>query len=561
MSTLTRNTMAKGIKLLRQYVYTPLSQVASMLSAPSVEAENLQQQRGTFRVALSWPAIDFRMFRETFATTNASFFSTLGVPFILPPLQEFWSDDGKTDPTTPQVTLHEITVSFDQRAEAAGVRADLGANYGQVDANIIGEYAIELRILEKLPEFFGGVAGGTAEREVYSATIPSAAFSPRTGRLNPFVIENLRVDVNPYRVYLVQLLCKSMDSTDNAMLPALTAVLKFSHPLVQRDTNDPGPVNVQNMPAHAGAKVPPVVTISTPAAGALISADAASGVHAQFNVIDAVLRAKLEGGYTKDSDRPATETVLDDSCYDVIAVPCFSWVGTEGAMTAAHADEIPYGGAAPYEGPAVYRHIIPLQWPFVVHHVVAFCNYGKPAIAGGTGIAQLPLSASLEYEVGVMLGTGLRGDTTTYQQVAHLGFKPGDGVAIIDNIKGSIKPILNASLVDYELRAIPLVQPGAANGQGFQPQGSPFFCGWATSNTQPRSNCGDIGGASVAPVTAGREQWLEVRFSIGDTVGLDTIPNGGAAASADDTYTGMGGHWVFIIGKKTAAVAQGEIRQ
>jgi hypothetical protein len=163
----------------------------------------------------------------------------------------------------------------------------------------------------------------------------------------------------------------------------------------------------------------------------------------------------------------------------------------------------------------------------------------------------------------VLLGTGLRGDTTTYQQVAHLAFKPGDGVAIIDNIKGSLKNVLNASLVDYELRAVPLVQPGAANGAGFQPQGSPFFCGWATSNTMARSNCGDILGASVAPATAGREQWLEVRFGIGDTVGLSdvgAVPPG-AAASADDTYTGMGGHWVFIIGKKTAAVAQGEIRQ
>lgn len=562
MGLLSRNTLAKGIKLLRQYVYTPLSDVATLLSTPDVQAANLQQGRASFRMVLNWPAADWRQFVAAVATTNATFYSTLGVPFILPPLQEFWDGDGQVGTDTPQVTLTEISLSFDQRAEAAGVRGDIGAgHYGQVDASIIGQYTLEVRVLEKLPYFFGGAAGGVPEREVFSMTVPAAAFSSRTGRLNPFVLDNLRVDVHPYRTYLVQVLAKDMGTAAKAMLPSLTVALRFTHPIVQRDRNDPGPVDVQNMPAHAGAKVGPTVTITTPAAGSLIAADATSGVHAQFNVIDAVLRAKLEGGYAKDSSAPLFESVLDDSCYDVIAVPCFANVGSELAMTAANASEIPFAGAAPYAGPACYRHIIPIQWPFVVHHVVAFCNYGKPAIAGGTGTAKLPSSATCFYDVAVLLGTGLRGDTTAYQHVAYLQFQPGDGLNVIDYIKADLKNTLNTGATDYELRAIPLVQPGAANGAGFAAQGSPFFSGWATSNTQSRSQCGDTAGALVSPQTAGREQWLEVRWSIGDANGLADGGGGGAAADPAETYTGMGGHWVFIIGKKTAALAQGEIRQ
>lgn len=562
MAKVTRNTLAKGIKLLRQMVYQPLTDVAALLSAPSIQAANLQQAKGSFRIVFNWPVVDWRMFREVSASTNASFFGTLGVPFMVPPLQEFWDANGKTSPTTPRVTLTEVAISFDQRAEAAGVRGDAGADYGKSDSNIIGQYTLEVRLLEKLPTKYGGVVG-TADREVYSTTIDSSAFSSRTGRLNPFALSDLKVDFNPFRVYLLQILAKDMSSNHNAMLPSLTVALRFTHPIVKRDQNPGGGVLVQNMPLHAGAKTPPVVAITTPAAGALIAATAGSGVANQFNVVDAVLRAKLEGGYTKDSNVPVSETVLDDSTYEVIAVPCFASMGSELAMTAANAAEIPYGGVAPFAGPACYRHIIPIQYPMVIHHVLATCNYGKPPVAGGTGLARLPSSATVAYDVGVLIGRGLRGDKTSYQQVARLAFKPSDAVNIVDKVKSSLKNTLTNGAFDYEVRAVPLVQPGAANGQGFNAQGAPFFVGWSTTNTQGRSNCGDLGGASGAPLTEGGEQWIEVRWSIGDAGGLaaNTAAPPGAAASPDETYTGMGGHWVFIIGKKTAAMAQGDIRQ
>ena len=567
MAKISRNTMAKGLKLLRQYVYDPLTAAAALMSTPSIQAANMQQATGSFRVLFNWPVIDWRMFREVSASTNASFFSTLGVPFMLPPLQEFWNADGKPGPNTPRVTLNEITISFDQRAEAAGIRGDAGANYGWVDASIIGQYELEVRLLEKLPNLYGGVAAGVPDREIYSTTIPSIAFSSATGRLNPFVLSNLRVEVNPYRVYLLQVLAKGMNTGNNAMLVSLTVALRFRHPIVLRDQNPgafPASVAVQNMPAHSGAKVGPTVTISTPAAGAPIASDAASGVHTQFNVIDALLRAKLDGGYTKDSNTPQTEAILDDATYEVIAVPCWSAVGSEGAMTAANASQIPYSGAPPHTGPACYRHIVPIQYPLVIHHVMATCNYGKPPIAGGTGLANRPTSPTIAYDVAVLIGRGLRGDQTDYQQVARLVFQPGDGNGVVDYVKSAIKNTLNGGPVpvyDYEVRSIPLVQPGAPNGQSFYPQGSPFFVGWATNNTSARSNCGDAGGASAAPITQGGEQFIEVRWSIGDTVGLATIAAGGAAPTGDDTYTGMGGHWVFIIGKKQAAMAQGDIRQ
>ena len=76
----------------------------------------------------------------------------------------------------------------------------------------------------------------------------------------------------------------------------------------------------------------------------------------------------------------------------------------------------------------------------------------------------------------------------------------------------------------------------------------------SNTNTQTRSALG--GGM---PTTLGREQFLEVRWAIQDSVGLDTVANGGAATDDTNTFVGYGGNWIQIVGKKTAVISSGDI--
>ena len=182
------------------------------------------------------------------------------------------------------------------------------------------------------------------------------------------------------------------------------------------------------------------------------------------------------------------------------------------------------------------------------------------------GAFSIPNSADHINDVGVALGTGMRGDTYAYQQLAR-GTWPstigGDNAHRIDQINerdGSAIAGAGGSPT-HKLQRIPLVYPAGVTGTSYQPlgvplTGRPIFCGSGMSGTQARTQIGSApAGVLQNPLTDGMEQWIEVRWTVQDAVaGLGGHP-------ATTVHIGYGGHWVLLVCERhlTAPGHDGEV--
>jgi hypothetical protein len=322
--------------------------------------------------------------------------------------------------------------------------------------------------------------------------------------------------------------------------------LKFRHKMVARDG-----ASTQNIPtAHNGALNTSPVTITTPGATDVIEADASSGVNTVMEKIDSVFRGKLNAGYDEKSKRRDAERILDNATYEVIAVPMF---GNREAVLggSVFSADLPYIGSSPYTGETGDRRIIPLHFPMTIHHVIACVNYTRTV----DGATRRPTTTTLTNKIGVGIGSGLRSDGRSYRQVATTSWTgiPSHAEGMIDGIgtDGSTGAL-------WDLVAVPITYvSGAASSKGYPSlsllsgianQGNPFFAGQTDSNLSTRSNTSlTLNGTAAA--NFGQEQFLEVRWNIVDSVGMNNTGN----YSNNETIVGHGGHWVFIIGKKHLA--------
>jgi hypothetical protein len=471
------------------------------------------------------------------------------VPFMLPPLQEFFDDTNfRTKQDTPKIRLRSMWLSWDQSGEAAAI-SNAAATVGFLNYANVGLTGITVQLLEKVPTQLGGPVAH--DREVFFVQIPALAFTDPFRRSNPFYKGDLAVELNPYRSYL---LCINLTdpvafATAQLCLPSLTVNFECEHPTVARDAGG----TIQNLPVRlAAGKVGPVINLLQPNAGAVITADnATTGVQANVRLIDALFRGKLDGGMTNDSDQPVAEALLEDSGYEVICVPMWQNVGTDYLANTAALAQLPYAGAAgppAYPGPCVCRVVLPLDYPFTVHHVIAAVNYAN----GGVGTH--PLSATYIEKVGVAIGQGLRGDGFQYDDVAFQTWTAADkGAKLTDKIKQNAFSLLSVDPTEdwaFELRTVPLVTDGVTFGKGWRAQGKPYFMGRSTLGTQPRANAGTVAGAPA--VMEGAETYLECRWSFADTAGL-------GVSGVNTVFAGAGGAWIFLIGKKSAARVDGDI--
>ena len=156
-------------------------------------------------------------------------------------------------------------------------------------------------------------------------------------------------------------------------------------------------------------------------------------------------------------------------------------------------------------------------------------------------------------EIGVGIGTGLRGDQVGYQQIASLSISdPKTPATWETNLVDKISVTRNFSAIraaaagkrDWELHQVPLVpNVGAApsgNGSSFYSTSTPVFVGKSWSPTSARQIMEPAG---PAPRSGGQEQFLEVRMKLG------TLPT--APGNTGEIIVGYQGHWVYIIGKKS----------
>lgn len=559
--------LRRGVKLLAEHIYDPIHTTLQLLTASGVTHDHLDTPSGSFRINLYIPVY------TTVSGGTAAILGGFGdtnpqsIPFFIPPFQEYTRDAlGFNTSTRPDVFLREVSLSTDTRAEPVALQdywtdVDAGAaNHqsaeGDMRSNAAEDMGYELIIYSKdispsRPTRF--------ENIIYRMEVPAAALNQSVLRLNPYVQSGLKVEIDPEKAYLAQFTAKK------GLLPkpqfSVSMSMKFSHQLVARDTT----ANIQNIPSHNGVFAPVTESFVKSAANDAIVATGAKGINTGFEKIDDLFTGKLRGGYNRFSQRhePGTdlkaENILECAGYDVLAVNLFSgfWAvkgGTGGTVADGYmrAQDLPYLNATANTW-TFDRRIIPLPFPMTIHHVFASVNF-----SGTKGqMSRLPTTSNFKNRIGVGLMTGIRADKYTYDQVAYLEWD-NTFAATIDRSAEWLDDSLAAPgerSQGYFFHTVPVPLVGSG-GNTFDPiggisytQGRPVFAGqgvysasasYAPTHTRSNINTG-------APNCAGAEQALEVRWSFGDTtngmVHTATYPN-------QEMVLGLGGHWVFIYGKK-----------
>ena len=573
MSQFTRKKLSRGVKLLLEHVYTPMQSVATALSNAAIQPTSIRESDTSFRVSFWVPQLSgYHMYANTSsANWTVEDGYAFAFPFAIPQPQQLLSSTATIDENTVRYRLQEMSVSFDQRAEPAAIcDSHNTVNEGDISHSAVSKYNIKLSLVEKTMLSYNSQAGHDPDREVFSATLDPVGFAGRFLRLNPFLFTDLNKDVHPYKTLM---LCVEVDglhpdalpvsSTDFWLsLPSFMCTMRFDCERIARDTSAN---SVQNMPSHDGATSTSPFTISTPNANDTITADAVDGVSSVAALFDGRLMNKLFTGYTKQGSTSSYEFMSKDSGLEVIAVPLWSNFSERGRLTSGTIDSAANGGAAPTPGPVVDERWIPINYPFVIHHCILAVNYGSPAsTAQGTSphlptvAGQKPTSGTYSSTVGVALFTGQQSDESAFQQVAYLNYDVSNVADhTIDRIRHSPGSLMTSFDHTFDLVQVPLVQDGGATGTGLKnlagtqiAQGNPFFVAKGASilTTSNRSTAGTYAGGSQPPATKGAEQYIVVRQSFQDPNGLNGT---GAPGTDNEVYAGVGGNWLYLIGKKT----------
>ena len=612
MAKITRKKLARGTKLFTQQTHTALQSEAAKLSTATVERDEFEAQYGTFRINLNIPFLNSSFVALGYSLGDATDPGyprrPFAVPFALTPFQEFTDvtaptlrvEDGTFTllPDAPRYYLDEISFSFDQRGEpaavcdrwnnsAAGVVGTDGGKlfYGTQDPSKAA-YDLRLSIVEKPQLFFDKdekIASAASSpdtelgREIWSFDLTGTKFTKKSFRPNPVLIEDINVVLEAYRTYvfLIEADGLAQDHTvavGNKMsfaMPNIMASLRFRTELVPRDVSTgafPAASSIQNIPSHQGAVNTSTVTVTVPAAGAVVPAEGATGLSDNMATLDDVFREGISGGYTENCEMQAIQRFADDSCYEVIAVPLMQNRRAQVIQSGPPALLEPYIVAGAFGTQVLAdRRIIPLTDPLVIHHVILgwnwqICtqnNHGISAIDG----YYIPTSAGFTVDVGVGMGTGLRSDTYEYRQVASHQMVAPDyvnnaGTAWYSNVIDRISTVDKSEVVmhprvlvgttdipwwDLELHQVSLV---GAGGTGYYPQGKPIFVGKGRDNTRSRSY---IDGTA----RYGDENFLEVRMTIKDTAAFLETPPGGGMAAGQFVFSGYQGHFIYLICKKS----------
>tara|TARA_R110002126_G_scaffold79364_3_gene197006 strand:+ start:13144 stop:14754 length:1611 start_codon:yes stop_codon:yes gene_type:complete len=527
--------MTRGLKLLIEHIYTPISTILTLLTGTGVTSDDYDKKYGTFRVNINIPYVNYFSKLD-----DSDRYSTITMPFVLPAFQEVFELDNSE---INDYELVEVSVGQDTRAEAAWLHGVQTSAAGLPESTLVpGEgNAFTVYLMEKELETTG--EGSQAQKEIYRLNLPEVALLDPLSRANPYVQTGISTTIRHDRSYLIEFV-----PTKNLQpFYSMNISFKLKHKLTSRDLNNAAQTDVQNMPAHLGAFNNVVQSPTLPASNAAIVADGATGVSTNFSLIDNLIARGLRGGYKKSGRRRYAENLKSDAGYEVIAVPMFgSWfVPANPALLADNKDalmsplNLPWHPGTATNLATMDRAIIPLQYPMTIHHVLIAVSYADSA---RTLSAARPTQITFTNEVGVGLLQGIRSEDLAIQQVAHLTWTPTGGATpigtnkIIDRMSSG--PAGAAFTYMWDVLQCPLVGTG---GTGYYAQGNPVFAAKGDSpgigsGTNVRSN---INGAP--PVTGGGEQALDIRWKISDT---------GAYISTGGNLIGWPGHWVYIIGKK-----------
>jgi len=569
MSEVTRKRLSRGTKLYKEH----FDILRDIETDPKVAASQMATGRGTFRINLNISKLHG-------GHTNFGEDQPHGIPFILPPLQEYFDVTTGTpnyfevDESTPRIHLEEVHFSFDQREEAAAVA---GPTYNTAAATIPGmpnaasgklgfeeigdRYKLALAIVEKTPTFFSSEAGAYVgpQREVWSVEIPPDAFSGKFFRLNPYVLTGIARELHPYKSYMLKIYFEDLYETvgttrQDFALVNVQVSLVCSHPLVPRDAALPP----QNLPTNQAAFgtgfviAPPAATINVSNGGTpgtkIVAGGETESISQDLYEVDTLWRDKFKAGYDRFAEPHYENSILDDGSYEVICIPLFGNTRHGGVVW----DDVAGLPNEPYWSPGgrnmlFDRRIVPLVQPLMIQHVYLAYNMTdlEESVAGGRTSGGFP-NASLagwDMEVGLGLGTGIRSDGIDYTQVASYTWNDFGGVGNFPNqvdilsAEESTTIPFSVSNSNWTIVQMDLVGTG---GNGFFAQGPPIFAARGSNHWQ-RTQCG-----GVAPPTAAAETFLEARMKYS---GLAT-----GTGQNNRVLIGFGGHYMIVIAKKYMAI-------
>ena len=523
-----------------EHVFDSLTTIGGWLGAAATLLDKDQMEDGYARTRLTYSIPLLELPRVTGPTRG------FPLPFVLPPLQPFFDSDYEVGETTPDVSIEDVQFSFDQRAEGV-----LCGHHGWRDYNALDGMVIGVSLMEKRPNLVEAVDTYPLTRELFSMELPaSVALSGRSaGEFNPFSLST-RVQLHPYRSY-VGIFSVSQDEKNYYTLPSLQVTFTIRHPLVARSV-----ANVQNFPASAGGKTSESladVSPTIPPADTGITAGGDSGfpytgrgIQANLQKLEELFHRRLKGGRYKDGGIPVKEHLLHDSAYEVISVPMW---GNSWHDASALSPWPPYVGDSPYKGQTGVRVPIFLHYPLIIHHVFVCVSYLGQAL----GAARFPTGSNLTNNVALVMGTGMRGDFATYEDIATRSWTPLTlDDYIVDRIKLREDYKWSDEAWDLEIMNVPLV---GAGGSGYYAQGHPVYVGKASSRFTTRT---DI--SLATPRCLGLEQWLECRWTFVDTDGLRGDFVHPKNIKEEETYVGYGGHWMILICEKSAIGGDRDVR-
>ena len=666
-----RKKLTRGIKLAPEHVFDTLSDAKTQLQG-SITDDQLQKPLAPFRINLAVPHIG----PDTVPAGG------IVIPFVLPPLQEFFEKEQLVDssgaamplfvpeytPDLPQVLLKGVGFSWDQRDEPAAIASEYWSDGQSTSSDDYGVYGmskqkgmlvydavnrldIRISLLKKNQLFFSRMGKFTSTQDYTASTawstgIGSPAFAGDNLRLNPFFQDDIDIAIDPYCTYAIKIECpglKDLTTHDpssatiirNLCLLSAEITLKFAHRLVTRDSGS----SINNIAENAasgvdkyGVRTSPSVTVNVPSSAEAITADDNAsgtdrGIGANISNIDDEFKNKLRGEVTRNSDLPVTEHLRHSAGYDVIAVPLYSNLPTGGlAAMQPSLTSYPYladaaGSDGVYARAALYdRRVIPIHHTYTLHHVFLAWNwtpwslFNDQATFGGVypRLPEIPpVNHSINLDVGVGIGSGMKADQFGYQQMAFLqlqdpqGFATGDTTQVrgwgegSSGTTGSIVDRLNGGMGvsrrlkhgdndygnavpawNWEIHQVPLNWQNSndvTNTNSYYGQDQIISFGRSNSNTKRRTSLLNSGRSSLTAA----DQFIEVRTALyttetgstgsGVPLNLGNLPvttagsSGGTASSgfSGDTqaqrgdgsyqgiqYVGYGGCWVYLICKK-----------
>ena len=586
MGKFTKKPLPRGTKLYGDAVLGPMSDIATSVTAKGLDAENYKRENIPWRITLCPTNLTYKSFYDS---TNS-----LAFPFTLPPPQEFFNVSGLQSYDQVALTLEEICFSVDLRQEPAGVAGTAVATklHGAAEVN-----EVQLTICEKQQWYFNNtMETHTPERVLFQRTYTPDDFASLT---YPFFQADLNITLDPYKTYAVHVSCPKLNQNNNAytvdfQLASPTISLKGKWTRFENTVNTKGAGEAnpecQNAPLKASTDTAQTVTVATPAGGAALTA---ASINSGVNVLDNLLQEKVEGGYGPNSEMGRYGQTKETMGYDIIAVPLFTTAEGLGYRASLGTNYEHLENRAPYftkdvVNNSIYdRIILPIQSPMEIHHVYCAWNLQSP-FDGTNAPATHPTSNTARWQVGVSLGSGIKSDYVSYNQVAALEFGVNSGDAtyyqnfLIDRYRtkgfgdrmsqgGTADPKWDVALLSVPL----MYQDGGTTGVGYHTQGKPVFAGRGNSwtgwkdgsgtalSTSRRSNLPHYDGtsppnkatATIVPNTFGLENFIEVSCKITETGGikLEAMPD-------TDALSGQGGFWVYLVVKRASVQSTERLR-